>query len=105
VRTSADCSKIVETGPPPYEYDEERWIFVQDVFPDNDTVIEHALLAAPMAYEKAQTTILINGNGGGVTGAPVDPQDFSKGLVFCNDTVSFRFKYLKMALIVLAVCH
>jgi len=51
---------------------------VQDVFPDNDSYIEAALLAVPMAYERAQEMVLINGKGGGITD-PGTP---------CNDSLS-----------------
>lgn len=40
---------------------------VQDVWPNTDEYIEEALLAVPMAYERAQEMVLINGKGGGLT--------------------------------------
>ncbi|RDL36125.1 Cupredoxin [Venustampulla echinocandica] len=77
--TSATGPLIIEEKDhPPYDYDGERIIFLQDVFPDTDEFIEEALLAVPMEYERAQEIVLINGKGGGRTdpGAP------------CNDSLS-----------------
>lgn len=70
--------QIEEEGPPPYQYDGERILFIQDVFPDTDAFIEEALLAVPMEYERAQEMVLINGKGGGTT----DPG------AKCNDSLS-----------------
>jgi FtsP/CotA-like multicopper oxidase with cupredoxin domain len=52
---------------PPYDYDDDRIIFLQDVFPDTAEFIEAALLAIPMEYDTAQEMVLINGKGGGLT--------------------------------------
>ncbi|KFY33216.1 hypothetical protein V494_07826 [Pseudogymnoascus sp. VKM F-4513 (FW-928)] len=65
---------------PPYKYDDDLIIFVQDVFPDSDEFIEHALLARPMAYERAQEMVLINGKGGGTVSSDADK--------FCNDEIA-----------------
>ncbi|KAG9244572.1 multicopper oxidase-domain-containing protein [Calycina marina] len=50
---------------PPYRYDDEKHIFLTEVFPNTEEEIEEALLAVPMAYEKDQSMILINGKAGG----------------------------------------
>ncbi|KAH8667919.1 multicopper oxidase-domain-containing protein [Tricladium varicosporioides] len=75
---SATGPLIVEEENAPYCYDADRIVFLQDVFPDDDAFVEHALLASPMAYERAQEMVLINGKGGGLTSEEE----------FCNDTLS-----------------
>ncbi|OBT83528.1 L-ascorbate oxidase [Pseudogymnoascus sp. 03VT05] len=57
---------IEDKDEPPYHYDDDLIVLVQDVFPDTDEFIEHALLAVPMNYERAQEMVLINGKGGGI---------------------------------------
>jgi L-ascorbate oxidase len=56
-------------GLPPFDYDSDRFLLFQDVYPDPDHFIEEALMSIPMAYERAQTMVLINGKGGGITDA------------------------------------
>ncbi|KAK3180042.1 hypothetical protein K4F52_008534 [Lecanicillium sp. MT-2017a] len=66
--TSATGPLIIENAyEKPHHYDDDRFIFIQDVFPDTDEFIEKALLAVPMEYERAQEMVLINGKGGGIT--------------------------------------
>lgn len=59
--------QIEDAQDPPHHYDDDRVLFIQDVFPDTDEYIEEALLAVPMAYERAQEMVLINGKGAGIT--------------------------------------
>ncbi|KFY73696.1 hypothetical protein V499_06224 [Pseudogymnoascus sp. VKM F-103] len=70
---------IEDKDKPPYHYDDDLIVFLQDVFPDTDEFIEHALLAVPMEYERAQEMVLINGKGGGIVSS-----DGSR----CNDELS-----------------
>jgi L-ascorbate oxidase len=71
-------TKVEEADHPPYQYDGDRIVHIQDVLPDTDAVIEHGLLSAPLSYKKELTMVLINGKGGGTTGDGT----------FCNDTLS-----------------
>jgi L-ascorbate oxidase len=77
--TSCGGPLIIEDAQdPPHHYDDERVLFIQDVFPDTDEFIEKALLAVPMEYERAQEMVLINGKGAGIT----DPGPS------CNDSLT-----------------
>lgn len=51
--------------PPPYHYDEERIVFLQDVFTGNDTTIEKGLVHNPLVWSGETAMILVNGKGGG----------------------------------------
>ena len=76
--STTDISQVVEADQPPYYYDGERIIFLQDVFRETDTYIEAGLLATPIIYDGDQAMVLINGKGAGST---------DNGVV-CNDTLS-----------------
>ncbi|KFY69356.1 hypothetical protein V496_00291 [Pseudogymnoascus sp. VKM F-4515 (FW-2607)] len=71
---------IEDKHKPPYKYEDDLIILLQDVFPNTDHEIEEALLAIPMAYERAQEMVLINGKGGGIVSSDKDK--------FCNDSLS-----------------
>ena len=77
-RSTTDISQIEEADCPPYEYDDDRIIFLQDVFEETEATIEAGLLDTPLVYQGDQTMVLINGKGGGLT---------NNGAV-CNETLS-----------------
>ncbi|KAH7067175.1 L-ascorbate oxidase-like protein [Paraphoma chrysanthemicola] len=61
---SATGPLIVEDeGPPPYEYDEERIVFLQDYFNKSDDTIEHGLTATPFVWSGETKAVLLNGVG------------------------------------------
>ncbi|KAL6711560.1 hypothetical protein ACN47E_004494 [Coniothyrium glycines] len=61
---SAAGALIVEDhGKAPYEYDEERLIFLQDYYKKSDTILEHGIVAAPMIWSGEVDSVLINGIG------------------------------------------
>ncbi|RFU24096.1 hypothetical protein B7463_g12243, partial [Scytalidium lignicola] len=63
---SAAGSLIVdEIGIVPYHYDEEKIIFLSDVFTRNDTDIEEGLVHSPLIWSGDAFMVLINGKGGG----------------------------------------
>lgn len=78
-RSSTDIAQVVEADHPPYHYDGERIIFLQDVFIENDTYLAEGLEATPIRYSGDQTMVLVNGKGAGTS----DDGNFT-----CNDTLS-----------------
>ena len=62
---SAAGPLIIDHVVKPYHYDEERIIFLQDVFAKNDSVIEKGLVANPLVWSGETSMILANGKGGG----------------------------------------
>lgn len=63
---SASGPSIVdETGAPPYHYDEERIIYLQDPFTRNDTDIAAGLAHSPLIWSGETSMVMINGKGGG----------------------------------------
>ena len=62
---SATGPLIVDDVDIPYEYDDDKIIFIQDMFTKNDTIIEHGLVANPLQWSGEASMILVNGKGGG----------------------------------------
>lgn len=58
--------QIEDKDTPPYNYDDDLIIFLQDVFEYSDEVLEEKLLAVPIAYQGSQEMVLINGKGSGI---------------------------------------
>lgn len=54
---------IEDAGSPPYKYDEERIVFLQDYYNKTDTVIEKGLIASPLVWSGEVNSVLINGIG------------------------------------------
>jgi L-ascorbate oxidase len=54
---------IDDFGPPPFEYDEERIIFLQDYFNKTDDLIEKGLGATPFVWSGETNAVLLNGVG------------------------------------------
>ena len=61
--SSAGPLIIEDAGAPPYKYDEERIVFIQDFYNKTDTVIEQGLIAAPLNWSGEVDAVLINGVG------------------------------------------
>ncbi|KAF3010877.1 hypothetical protein E8E13_009539 [Curvularia kusanoi] len=60
---SAAGPLIIEDDAPPYQYDEERIIFLQDYFNKTDDVIEEGLTATPFVWSGEVNAVLVNGVG------------------------------------------
>lgn len=54
---------VEDSGRPPYEYDDERFVFLTDYFNKTDTVIEEGLVATPFTWSGETNAVLINGVG------------------------------------------
>ncbi|KAE8448912.1 hypothetical protein EG329_008708 [Mollisiaceae sp. DMI_Dod_QoI] len=62
---------------PPYKYDDEKIVFIQDTFAGNDSTIEAGLINNPLVWSGEAAAILVNGQGGG-----------SNNGTTCNSTLS-----------------
>jgi hypothetical protein len=49
----------------PFQYDEEKIIFIKDAFAKDFTSVEEGLVATPLSWSGEAATILVNGQGGG----------------------------------------
>lgn len=69
---------VEDSQPPPFAYDEDKIVFVQDLFENDDATIEAGLTSPQFAWNGETTSILINGRGGGSANGTV-----------CNSSLSF----------------
>ncbi|KAH5431090.1 hypothetical protein HBI23_230910 [Parastagonospora nodorum] len=61
---SAAGALIVEdVGPPPFHYDEERIVLIQDYFNKSDETIEKGLRSVPFVWSGETNAVLLNGVG------------------------------------------
>ena len=74
---SAAGPLIVDDLDNPYDYDEERIVFLHDVFVKNISTIEAGLVASPLGWSGETAMIMVNGKGGG-----------SANGVACNSSLS-----------------
>lgn len=85
---------IVEDSPhqtPPYEYDEDRVVFVQDAFAKNETAVEAGLVASPLSWSGEAAAILVNGKGGGSANGTACNASLSTIDVEAGKTYRLRF--------------
>ena len=68
---------IVESHSPPYHYDDEKIVFIQDVFAKDFETVEKGLVASPLSWSGEAAMILVNGKGGGTANG-----------VACNSTLA-----------------
>jgi L-ascorbate oxidase len=55
---------VEDQGSPAYQYDEDRFLFLQDYYPKEDSVIQEGLLANPFQWSGEPEAITINGFSG-----------------------------------------
>lgn len=61
---SATGPLIVDSqGPPPYHYDDEKIVFIQDTFSKDFSTIEKGLINNPLDWSGEAAAILVNGKG------------------------------------------
>jgi L-ascorbate oxidase len=69
---SAAGPLIVDSqGPPPYHYDDEKIVFIQDIFRKDFGTIEKGLTNNPLVWSGEAAAILMNGKGGGTANGTV----------------------------------
>jgi L-ascorbate oxidase len=63
---SATSPLIIDSQePPPYHYDDEKIVFIQDIFSKDFSTIEKGLINNPIVWSGEAAAILVNGKGGG----------------------------------------
>lgn len=61
--TAAGPLIVDDAAAPPYDYDEERIVFLQDYYNKTDEQIENGLIATPFVWSGEVNAVLINGVG------------------------------------------
>jgi FtsP/CotA-like multicopper oxidase with cupredoxin domain len=82
---------VEEGGRPPYHYDEDRIIHLQDVFVKNETAIEQGLVSSPFSWSGEAAMVLVNGLGGGSANGTVCNASLSSIDVEPGKTYRLRF--------------
>ncbi|TVY13400.1 Multicopper oxidase aurL2 [Lachnellula arida] len=90
---SATGPLIVEEDQVPcaYQYDEDKTVFLQDVFTKDDSTIEAGLVASPLSWSGETDMILVNGKGGGSANGTVCNASLSSINVQPGKTYRLRF--------------
>lgn len=88
---SAAGPLIIEDIKVPYHYDEEKTIFVSDVFKKTDDEIIRGLLGDPFEWSGESAMILVNGQGGGTANGTACNASLSTINVRPGKTYRLRF--------------
>ncbi|KAI0552292.1 Cupredoxin [Xylaria curta] len=85
---------IVESAdPPPYKYDDERVVFLQELFNKSDTEVEKGLEATPLIWTGEPQSWLINGKGISSYGI-VDPSTAALSIINVEPQKTYRFRFV-----------
>ncbi|KAI0445829.1 Cupredoxin [Xylaria telfairii] len=85
---------IVESAEPsPYKYDDERIVFLQELFDQTDTQIEEGLVATPLRWPGEPHSWLINGKGISSSGI-VDPSSAALSTITVEPHKTYRFRFV-----------
>ncbi|KAF7443141.1 SufI multicopper oxidase [Pyrenophora tritici-repentis] len=96
---SAAGPLIVEDfGLSPYQYDEERIVFVQDYYNKTDEVIEKGLLAIPFVWSGEVNAVLINGIGV-ATGQQAGQAHCELPVIDVEPGKTYRFRFVGATII------
>ncbi|KAL9054231.1 MAG: hypothetical protein Q9162_004264 [Coniocarpon cinnabarinum] len=60
------------SGPPPIQYDDERYLMLSELYQKNDSAIVNGLLGAPFVWSGEPNTVLVNGHSPPVVNATSD---------------------------------
>lgn len=89
---SAAGPLIIEDFLVPYDYDEEKIIFLQDVFTKNDSTVEAGLVHSPLIWSGETSMILVNGQGGGTANGTVC--DASLATIDVEPGKTYRLRFI-----------
>ncbi|KAI0913103.1 Cupredoxin [Ustulina deusta] len=91
---SATGPLIVESSePPPYQYDDERIVYIQELFNQTDKEIEEDLVATPIRWPGEAQSWLINGKGISNYGI-VDPSSVLLDVIEVEPSKTYRFRHI-----------
>lgn len=84
---------IEDAGPPPFDYDEERIIFLQDYFNKSDSTIEQGLVATPFVWSGETNAVLVNGVGVSI-GAKAGQGDCKLPVIDVEPGKTYRVRFV-----------
>ncbi|KAI1307454.1 Cupredoxin [Xylaria venustula] len=91
---SATGPLIVESAEaPPYDYDDERIVFIQELFNQTDEEVEKGLVSTPIIWPGEPKSWLINGKGISSAGI-VDSSTVLLDVIEVEPSKTYRFRYI-----------
>ncbi|GAP93313.2 putative multicopper oxidase [Rosellinia necatrix] len=85
---------IVEGAePPPYAYDDERIVYIQELFNETDDEVAAGLVATPLRWPGEPQSWLINGKGISNYGV-VDPSTATVGVIDVKPQTTYLFRFV-----------
>lgn len=84
---------IEEDTKPPYEYDDERMVYLSDVFNETDSQIHDGLLANPFVWSGETNAVLINGKGVSNTVTNNDTSSCPLPIISVEPGKTYRFRF------------
>lgn len=85
---------IVESAEaPPYAYDDDRVVFLQELFNKTDTDVEEGLVATPLRWTGEPQSWLVNGKGISSYGI-VDPASATLAIIDVEPEKTYRFRFI-----------
>ncbi|KAI1427163.1 Cupredoxin [Xylaria sp. FL1777] len=91
---SATGPLIVESAEePPYAYDDERIVFIQELFNQTDKEVEEGLVSTPIRWPGEPKSWLINGKGISSYGI-VDPSTVLLDVINVEPSTTYRFRFV-----------
>ncbi|KAI1272699.1 Cupredoxin [Xylaria sp. FL0933] len=99
---SATGPLIVESAEPPtYDYDDERIVFIQELYNQTDEEVEKGLVATPVIWPGEPKSWLINGKGIS-SYSIVDPSSALLDVIEVEPSKTYRFRYIEAGSLSLA---
>ncbi|KAI1261593.1 Cupredoxin [Xylariaceae sp. FL1019] len=99
---SAAGSLIIEDSEPPYQYDDERTILLQELFNHTDTEWEDGITAEKFSWKGEINSWLINGEGVSNYGI-VDPSTATLHEISVKPSTTYRFRFVAGGALSLAI--
>lgn len=84
---------VEDFGAPPFEYDEERIVFIQDYFNKSDDAIEMGLMAVPFVWSGETNAVLLNGVGVAI-GEEAGHDDCHLSIIDVQPGKTYRMRFI-----------
>ncbi|KAI1365929.1 Cupredoxin [Xylaria arbuscula] len=91
--SAAGALIIEDLALPPYQYDDERMVLIQELFNTSDTQIEDGLIASKFVWSGEPNSLLINGKGISNYGI-IDPPSAGLSVISVQPGKTYRFRFI-----------
>ncbi|KAI1323959.1 Cupredoxin [Xylariaceae sp. FL0255] len=91
--SAAGALIIEDSGKPPYEYDGEKVVLLQELFNETDSTIEAGLISSQFTWSGEPNALLINGKGISNYGI-VNPSSAGLSVISVKPEQTYRFRFI-----------